>query len=181
MLQLSNQEKRSLAICALLEAPGWSTGLNISRKHFQTSFSWLNTVFWHGIVWQSSLWFLWAWELWHGRQNGIRIKSLKGHKSLGLLFNVEIKRCVISESVSQWQGHLLSCLWTAKNVILFSFQTVAMIKVGEVCSWWNWFTVSLLSVAAHHESPRKAFPSTKMHCRRFSMYYHPVNQDDPPR
>ena len=27
------------------------------------------------------------------------IKSLKGHKSLGLLFNVEIKRCV-SESVS---------------------------------------------------------------------------------
>ena len=45
MLQLSNQEKRSLAICALLEAPGWSTGLNISRKHFQTSISWLNTVF----------------------------------------------------------------------------------------------------------------------------------------
>ena len=42
------QKKGSLAICALLEAPGWSIGLNISRKHFQTSFSWLNTVFWHG-------------------------------------------------------------------------------------------------------------------------------------
>ena len=59
------RKKRSLAICALLEAPGWSRGLNISRTHFQTPFSWLNAVFWHGIVWQSSLWFLWAWELWH--------------------------------------------------------------------------------------------------------------------
>ena len=59
------QKKGSLAICALFEVPGWFTGSNISRKHFQTLFSWLNTVFWHGIVWQSSLWFLWALELWH--------------------------------------------------------------------------------------------------------------------
>ena len=41
------------------------------------------------------------------------IKGLKCHKSLGLLFNVKMKK-----SVTEWQGHLLSCLWTARNEIL---------------------------------------------------------------
>ena len=49
------------------------------------------------------------------------IKCLKGQKCLWLLFSVKIKRCVSDQSVSdQWQGHLLSCLWTAKYIFFVS-------------------------------------------------------------
>ena len=37
------------------------------------------------------------------------IKCRKGHKSLGSLCNVKSKSQWVSESVSEWQGHLLSC------------------------------------------------------------------------
>ena len=42
------------------------------------------------------------------------IKYLKGHWSLGSLFNVK-KQKWVTHSVSQWQGHLLSCQVTAKK------------------------------------------------------------------
>ena len=42
--------------------------------------------------------------------------TMKRHKSLGLLLSVKIKKCDWSVSdwltLSQWQGHPLSCLWT---------------------------------------------------------------------
>ena len=41
------------------------------------------------------------------------IKCLKGHRSLGSLFNV--KKQKVAQSLTQWQGHLLSCRVTAKN------------------------------------------------------------------
>ena len=46
------------------------------------------------------------------------IKCLKGHRSLGSLFNVKKQKVAqwVSESVSPWQGHLLSCQVTAKNI-----------------------------------------------------------------
>ena len=37
------------------------------------------------------------------------IKCLKGHKSLGSLCNVKSKSDSVSQWLSQWQGHLLSC------------------------------------------------------------------------
>ena len=46
------------------------------------------------------------------------IKCLKGHKSLGSLCNVKSKSTVsdwVSQSVSQWQGHLLSCSGQLKS------------------------------------------------------------------
>ena len=42
------------------------------------------------------------------------IKCLKDHWSLGSLFNVKNKKW-LSDSVSQWQGYLLSCQVTAKK------------------------------------------------------------------
>ena len=36
------------------------------------------------------------------------VKCLKGHKSLGSRCNVKIRRS-LSQSVTEWQGHLLSC------------------------------------------------------------------------
>ena len=60
-------------------------------------------------------------------------QCLKGHKSLGLLLYVNIKRCLkrclsqavsewvsewVNEWVSEWHAVLLSCLWTAKNKII---------------------------------------------------------------
>ena len=54
-------------------------------------------------------------------------QCLKGHRSLGSLFNVKNKQKVgqlvsewVSEWVSQWQGHLLSCQVTAKKALLSS-------------------------------------------------------------
>ena len=41
------------------------------------------------------------------------INCLKGHWSLGLLFNV--KKQKVAQSLTQWQGHLLSCQVTAKK------------------------------------------------------------------
>ena len=46
------------------------------------------------------------------------IKCLKGHRSLGSLFNVKNKKWLsdsVTDSLSEWQGHLLSCQVTAKN------------------------------------------------------------------
>ena len=52
------------------------------------------------------------------------IKCLKGHKSLGSLFNcfldVKIKRS-LSEWLSQWQGHLLSCCGQLKKHPVHAF------------------------------------------------------------
>ena len=47
------------------------------------------------------------------------IKCLKGHWSLGSLFNVKKQNVShwVSQWVSQWQGHLLSCQVTAKKGI----------------------------------------------------------------
>ena len=42
------------------------------------------------------------------------IKYLKGHWSLGSLFNVNKQK--VGHSLTQWQGHLLSCQVTAKNI-----------------------------------------------------------------
>ena len=41
------------------------------------------------------------------------IKCLKGHKSLGSLCNVT--KVKVTQSVSQWQGHLLSCCGQLKS------------------------------------------------------------------
>ena len=43
------------------------------------------------------------------------IKCLKGHKSLGSLCNVKSKSQWVTQSVSQWQGHLLSCCGQLKR------------------------------------------------------------------
>ena len=47
------------------------------------------------------------------------IKCLKGHRSLGSLFNVKKQKVAqsVSEWVSEWQGHLLSCQVTAKKAV----------------------------------------------------------------
>ena len=37
------------------------------------------------------------------------IKCLKGHRSLGSLFEWQLVKSLVTESVSEWQGHLLSC------------------------------------------------------------------------
>ena len=50
------------------------------------------------------------------------IKYLKGHWSLGSLFNVKKQKWLtesVSEWVSEWQGHLLSCQVTAKKCLIF--------------------------------------------------------------
>ena len=43
------------------------------------------------------------------------IKCLKGHKSLGSLCNVKSKSYSVTDWLSQWQGHLLSCCGQLKT------------------------------------------------------------------
>ena len=50
------------------------------------------------------------------------IKCLKGHKSLGSLCNVKSKsKNTVTQWLSQWQGHLLSCCGQLKIVALEKF------------------------------------------------------------
>ena len=58
------------------------------------------------------------------------IKCLKGDRSLRLLFNVKKTK---GESVSQWQGHLLSCQVTAKKLKIFSFSNSYTFNIIICC------------------------------------------------
>ena len=48
------------------------------------------------------------------------IKCLKGHKYLGSLYNVKSKS-TLSDSVTEWQGHLLSCSGQLKKEMFEAF------------------------------------------------------------
>ena len=82
------------------------------------------------------------------------IKCLKGHRSLGLLFFCQVVKSLVSDSVSewlsQWQGHLLSCSGQLKKRITEIEATWQRRENRSPSLWKSWWRESW--------SPQLVFP-----------------------